>query len=654
MGREHELSRQAVFQITLLWAVNLKVGSIIRVGVLNSVYFIFAQQKPPGYQRCCCLRKMLFMIFRFFIFYFLFVGTGIESGGQSFAGRISRLESIDVDALDKKLDSVFSAFAMNTPGIAVTIMEKGRVVTKKAYGMASLEFSVPFSHNTIARLPYAEGREFISIAATMMEKEGLLSLTDKVRKYFPKLPEWSEPVTIRHLLKHSSGFDDEWAVLLLTQASMGNRFDVSQFLDLLYNQPGPGIVPGRGYMYCNSDFGLLRLILEKASGENLADWMKKRIFEPLEMKSTFLHDNKDEVIPGFAHEYYSEGGGRYIRWTSDKTSPGGNYFIATTAADMEKWARVHADTNSFASKAIQYLVKDAMLMPGKGRNYVFGIKESFEDGYTLITHQGVNNRPYISRVPSRDLSIIIIGNTDANYLLFHQSIMNWLLKIQKPPFVNKRFAKSPSTYSQAQLKQLAGRYFDVDTIGYESFTRDRKNLLQLVVHNDSLKWQLNSTTLIPLEKVSPYVFKDADYEAYLEFILPDDETHPVRIITHVYPYMKVFHHVKDTTALWTPSKEELVTLTGKYYSPHLDFYWTLVVNNDGKLIVKRPTIANVELVPETKDVFTLMVEKYPQSTPFEVFVKFHRDTLGMITHFTVADPRLMNHRFNRVQGGEVD
>ncbi len=570
----------------------------------------------------------------------------ISSVGQPPTNLKQGKVSINKADLDKRIDSLFSSYTKKTPGIAVTVLENGNMLIRKSFGMASLEFDVPFSHNTIVRLPYAEGREFIAIAAVMMENEGLLSLKDKVRQYFPKLPNWSESVTIRHLLNNRSGFVDEWAVLLLTQGSMENRFDVSQFLELLYNQPAPGIEPGKGYMYCNSDYGLLRLILEKASGENLAAWMKRKIFEPQGMTSTRLHDNKNEVIAGFAHEYHNEGRGRYNRWIGDKTSPGGNYYIATSAADIEKWAKLHADPDSYAAKAIQYLKKDAILMPGKGKNYVFGSREQSEDGYTLITHHGVNDRPYLSRFPLKGYAVIILGNTDANYVQFHQTIMNWLLGVKKQVIKLKQFTPTPTKYTKAQLQQLTGRYFDADTVGFESFTKDRKNGFNLIVHNDSLKWEINENTLIALVPVAPYVFKDPDYEAYMEFILPKTKNEPVKINTYLYPSNKIHYHIRDNSVLWTPSKNELLGFVGKYYSPHLDFYWTLLLDDEGRLIVKRPTIFDTELIAETKDVFTLMVDKYPNS-PFEVFVHFHRDALGQITHFTVSDPRLMHHRFDK-------
>ncbi|HEY0750041.1 MAG TPA: serine hydrolase domain-containing protein, partial [Chitinophagaceae bacterium] len=502
--------------------------------------------------------------------------------------------------------------------------------------------------SSIVRLPYAEGREFISIATIMMEDKGLLGLNDKVRKYFPKLPAWSDPVTIKDLLNHSSGFVDEWAVLLLTQASMNNRFDQSQFLNLLYNQPKPEIEPGKGYMYCNSDFGLLRLILENVSNENLSTWMQKNMFDPYGMKDTRLHDNKYEAIPNFAPFYYPIGRGKYNQWTIDKTSPGGNYHIATSLRDLEKWAAINRDKSSVPSKAINRLKQGAQLMPGIGKNYVFGIKEKELGDYNIIYHQGVNGHPYLSELPSKNLAVIMLGNQYANYPLFHQKIYEALLGIKSTKLAMKTFTPAPVKYTSAELKAFTGRYFDSeDTITYESFVKDRKNLLRVIVHNDSLKLDIGSGPFIPLIMYSPNVFKDPDYEAYLEFILPARKGEPVHMHTYVSQTNKVYYHIQDTSTLWTPSQKELAGFEGKYYSRHLDFYWTLMLNEDGKLVVKRPTIEDKQLYPETKDVFTLMVDKYPDDA-FEVFVAFHRDTNGKITHFTVTDPRLKGHRFDRI------
>jgi len=545
--------------------------------------------------------------------------------------------------LEAKLDSIFSSFNKSTPGIAVTVLQKGKVLAKKAYGLASLEFKVPFTHSTIVRLGYSVGREFIAITAVLMEKDGILNLNDKVRKHFPKLPEWSEPVTIKDLLNHQSGFIDEWDAFLLTQASMDNRVDKSQFLRLLYDQPRPEVEPGKGYMYSNSDYGLLRLIMEKASGEDLADYAKRKLFIPLGMRSTGFHNDKEEVVIGRAFDYVHLGGGRYRVDMSDKRSPGANYNIITTANDLEKWAAAHNNPESGIAKAKNRLLEKAILMPGGSKDYTFGYK-IIEDGKnSTIFHQGVGGITYLSRV--KDLSIITVVNSNSYNIEYHNQIRNYLLKTTAKPFVNKQFTRTHVTYTQEELKAFTGTYIDEDTTTFESFTKARKNIVHFTIVNDSLKWHYTKGEIRPLVYITDRVFKHPDFDTYIEF-LPTPQGYKLR--THVYTINKVFNHIKDDVVLWHPTKETLATFTGKYYSKHLDFYWTIVQDEQGKLVIKRPTIADKYLDPVSENEFLLIFENYSWA-PQESWVRFHKDAQGKVTHLTVSHPRLMHHRFDKVQ-----
>lgn len=549
--------------------------------------------------------------------------------------------SVNKTALDKKLDSMFSSFNKNTPGIAVTVLKNGKVLARKAYGLASLEFKVPFTHSTIVRLGYSAGREFIAITAVLMEKDGILNLNDKVRKYFPKLPEWSEPVTIKDLLNHQSGFIDEWDAFLLTQASMDNRVDKSQFLRLLYDQPRPEVEPGKGYMYSNSDYGLLRLIMEKASGEDLADYAKRRLFIPLDMTSTGFHNHKEDVVLGRAYDYDHVGSGRYKMKMNDKRSPGGNYHIITTANDLEKWAAAHNNPASDIAKAKNRLIEKALLMPGGSKDYTFGFK-IIEDGYnSTIAHQGVGGSPYLSRV--KDLSIITVDNANSNNGKYHKQIKDYLLKTAAEPFSNKQFKRTPVTYTHEELKAFTGKYIDEDTVTFESFTKVRKNLVEFSIVNDSLKWQYLKGEMRSLDYITDRIFKVREFDMYFEF-LPTLLGYKLRI--HVYYENRVVNFIKDTVSTWKPSNELLASFTGKYYSRHLEFYWTIVQDENDKLVIKRPTIADKVLEPETENEFLLIFENFI-GAPQESWVRFHKDTQGKVTHLTVSHPRLMNHRFDK-------
>jgi CubicO group peptidase (beta-lactamase class C family) len=510
------------------------------------------------------------------------------------------------------------------------------VIIKKNYGMASLEHHVAFTPQTLVRLPYSEGREFICIAAALMEKDGLLQLNDKVQQYFPQLPKWSSNVTIHDLLNHSSGFADEWATLSLTQASMANRLDKSQFLQFLYNQPTASVEPGKGYLYSNSDFGLLRLILEKASGLNLSDYTKRRVFQPLGMKDSRIHNDQEEVIPNHAFSYTVGENNTFKLWLKDKTSPGGNYFVLTSANDLEKWAAAYADPESFISAAVNRLRQNARVIPVlPGNNYVFGHKEKKLGAYTATVHMGVSEYPYLARVQEKKLAVIMLSN---------QFLPRWnLMNLVSTPTSTPDLTQEHVTIDQQQLELLAGMYKWNILLTFQSSV-PRKRFTSFVAGKGVLRVVYNVNDTLDLVQLSKNKFRDPDYPDIFIF----SQSHPdsvMRVVMYTYDGETILME-KLRSEMHKPVRHELQQLTGKYYSGHLDFYWTLILNEKDQLVVKRPTIADKVLEPWFDGDFLLMTDYGPYSS--ESWVRFYFDKNGNVTHFTVSHPRLMHHRFDKV------
>lgn len=549
--------------------------------------------------------------------------------------------------LEQKCDGLFADQNNNSsPGVAVIVIQNGKVLLRKAYGMASIEHQVPYTPQSVVRINYSEGREFISIAAVLMAEDEKLDLNDRVRKYFPDLPAWSDKVTIWDLLNHRSGFVDEWANLLLTQADMANRFDRSQFLRLLYTQPRPEIEPGKGYMYSNSDFGLLRLILEKASGEKLSAWMKRRMFEPLKMNSTRQFDDHLAVIPNFAHIYEDNGGGKVKVKHADKTSPGSNYYVATSADDLTLWAAAQSDETTDIAKATAKLLKYVRLMPNKKNHYIFGQTVTKIGEKTVVLHEGVNENLYLTRVPSEGLSIITLGNTYNNLADQNKAILNYILRTPKedepkPIFLTKRIA-----VSNEELAKYEGRYLLQDQTTWQSYVPIRRTD-DFFVADGVLKVRFSGDLVYSLVPVGKGIFymNEEGFGTQVTF----SQATPNSPFTAIVEFDDGFPSIrmKKETAIWSPTKAELLSFTGKYYSKHLDYYWTVALNADGKLIVKRPTIADMELLPDLKGEFRLTMEDRA-GHGFDCWVNFHPDAKGQVTHLTVHYPRLMDHRFDKI------
>ncbi|MGZ8553449.1 MAG: serine hydrolase domain-containing protein [Chitinophagaceae bacterium] len=575
-----------------------------------------------------------------------FVLLQIISFGQQASESIPIKSAVDIPGLNKKIASIFQSFNIKTsPGCAITILQNGKPIAKKAYGMASIELQVPFSHQSVVRIGYSEAREFISIAAVLMEKDGILSLNDKVRKYFPELPQWSEPVTIWDLLNHRSGFADEWSTLLLMHGAMSNRFDKEQFLRLLYTQPEPEIEPGKGYMYCNSDFGLLRLIMEKASGENLGDWIKQRIFDPLKMNNTRMQKNARDVVPNRATKYQNEGNG-FRHENVQKTSPGGNYFILTCADDLGKWSLAISDPGSEFNEAFKKLLENVRMIPGKKNHYVTGHSIDTINNHVVVIHEGVNGENYLSRIPSKGLAIITFGNMDGHgFSVQNKLLRDYVMNINKAPFSKPVFATKPITMAEAELKKYQGKYRRLNQVSWESYNELRK-FSDFFIENGKLKSRYNGNYVIELTPVGKDLFYyEEGFGMQLRFINSGD-TAPKRVAVEFDDGFPGETMEKEMGEEWQPSIEELKEFAGKYYSKHLDYYWNFVLNEQGKLVLKRATMPDAVVEPDGENQFHYIAEKGP-GNGFDQWILFNKNPAGKIIGLIVWSARVMHHRFDK-------
>ena len=554
-------------------------------------------------------------------------------------------QTIDKIRVEKLIDTIFKSFDNpRSPGAAVTVLQNGKVITKKNYGMANLEHSIPFTHQSPVRLIYSMGREFMCAGLSVMESEGLLRFDDKVRSYFPKLPEWSKDVTIQDLLNHRSGFDDEWSLLLLMHAEMRNRVDKEQLLTLLYNQPKPQVEPGKGYMYCNTDFALLRFVMEIASKQSLPDYLKKRLFAPLGMSSTFMNDDIEAVIPGFAESYY---GGNPIRKARFyKTSPGGNYRIVTTADDLEKWLIAIDDSSSVVAKAFVRLYQDAKPIPVMypERHYVFGHEWRSRDTTAYVYHGGVSESFFMFRIPSRRIAVIGFGNS-GNSIGATMQLADSLLPGKRVSMARfPVFPTEQAALKKDELAKYAGRYFEQNIKGYNSHIKSL-SFYDIKQEGDSLNFYYTSNASFPITAFGNGFFKSMEFSTLLKFTQSHPDSAMNLLISSFDGSEKKMLQREETKVKVT--KAYLQQFTGRFYSPHLDYYFRIVQNQEGQLIIKRPTLSDKTMEPYGENRF--FFEGDTGAYNFYTVATFTKNKKGEVDGFNLQDSRMMHHRFNKVK-----
>jgi CubicO group peptidase (beta-lactamase class C family) len=197
---------------------------------------------------------------------------------------------------ERAFEKITKTFVAPGPGCAAAVSLNGESVFEKAFGLADLEHDVPNTPQTIFESG-SVAKQFTAAALVLLQQDGKLSIDDPVRKYIPELPDYGAPLTIRHLLNHTSGIRDWGTVMSLTGAGRGDRV-VSQdlALDVITHQRALDFTPGAEYSYSNSGYNLAAIIVERVSKQKFADFLNERLFKPLGMNHSSIRDDYQRIV----------------------------------------------------------------------------------------------------------------------------------------------------------------------------------------------------------------------------------------------------------------------------------------------------------------------------------------------------------------------
>ncbi|GAH66925.1 unnamed protein product, partial [marine sediment metagenome] len=199
---------------------------------------------------------------------------------------------------DKKTDAVNKLFSQwdkkDTPGCALAIVKDGKIIYKQSYGLANLELNVPITPQSVFYIG-SVSKQFVTMCIAILDKHEKLSLDDDIRKYVPELPDYRHPITVRHLIYHTSGLRDYLTLLGIAGIDFGTYHE-DDVVELIAHQKELNFAPGEEYLYSNSGYFLLAVIVERASGKNFRKFAEQNIFKPLGMKNSHFHDDYRMLI----------------------------------------------------------------------------------------------------------------------------------------------------------------------------------------------------------------------------------------------------------------------------------------------------------------------------------------------------------------------
>ncbi len=311
---------------------------------------------------------------------------------------------------EAQVDEIFSPYDHTwTPGCAVGVIRDGEFVLRRGYGMANLEYGIALSPESVFRIG-STSKQFTAAAILLLAQEGKLSLDDDVRDHLPELHDFSTPVTIRHLMHHTSGYRDYLTLASLAGMRSDDYYTDDDLLEMLARQRELNFMPGDEYLYSNSGYWLLSQVVERASGKSLKEYGAEKMFAPLGMNSTHFHDDHTEIVPNRASGYAPTRDGFRISMTTLPMIGDGGVF--TTVDDLLRWDQNFYDSSVGGRELIEQMLSTGSLNDGEALSYASGLTVNTYRGLSIVSHGGsfVGFRAEMIRFADEHVSVICLCN----------------------------------------------------------------------------------------------------------------------------------------------------------------------------------------------------------------------------------------------------
>lgn len=346
---------------------------------------------------------------------------------------------------------------INVPGLSLAVVKDGKVIKSKGYGLANVELNVPATPNTVYQWASVT-KQFTAAAILLLADDHRLMLDERISIYLTNAPvAWSN-VTVRHLLNHTSGIKS-YTSLSGFFKDIRKDFTKEELIGRVRDLPLE-FEPGARWSYSNTGYFLLGLIIEKVSGHSYGDFLRERIFGPLQMKTARVNE-QFLIIPNRATGYASVSN----RWlTSEFVSPTQPFsagVLTGTIYDLAKWdAALYGDRLlSAANRKLMWT--PTRLNNGKTRDYGFGWELGELRGHRYVAHGGGIHgfSTYILRLLDDKLTVIALMNGAGNPTVLARGVANLYIPELLPASIKPQPDPDPALTKRLKecLHELAAK-----------------------------------------------------------------------------------------------------------------------------------------------------------------------------------------------------
>lgn len=319
------------------------------------------------------------------------------------------MPDIDPGRAQAALDAVAFELPLDSPGIVMGVVTGDGLVASHASGLASVEHRVPASESTrfyVASL----SKQFTAACVLLASDAGALDLGSRLSDWVPELPAWASRVEVTHLLAHSSGLPEYLELVQVSGRTQDDELSEELILALLSQVPVLTFAPGSQFVYCNTGYWLLGVVLHRATGTRLRAFADQHLFKPAGMLHSQYRDDRWEVLPGLADGYAPRDGGGFRRWRTcfDQVGDGG---VVTSLRDLARWeSHLLRDDSEWCALAAR-LAEPRPLVSGVVSDWRAGVLVGQHASFPIVMAGGTGfgYRAFSVRVPSRGVGVIALA-----------------------------------------------------------------------------------------------------------------------------------------------------------------------------------------------------------------------------------------------------
>ncbi|MEZ4772259.1 MAG: serine hydrolase domain-containing protein [Bacteroidia bacterium] len=521
------------------------------------------------------------------------------------------------------IDSIFQAWdKTNSPGCALAVIKDGEIAYSRGYGMADLEHGLAINPRTVFYIG-SVSKQFVAMCMLLLAEDGQISLDDDIHKYFPQLPDYGYPISIRNLIHHTSGIRDYLQLWEMSGRSYLDKVPEKEALEIICRQKNLNFEPGTRYLYSNSCYFMMALIVRKVTGKNLREYAQERIFGPLGMTSTQYYDDNRRLIPNRAFGYGEPVNGTFANMMMrfDLVGSGGIY---STVEDLYKWDQnfYHNQIGKQGQALIDQMLTNGRYKDGTELNYAFALENGKYKGLRTISHGGAlgGYRSGFLQFPDQRVSVIILSNLETfDPMGIAHEVADVVLEKNFLPEVPV-YQPKPISLSIEKLKAYTGFYWN-DWDG---------NSREIVLRDGVLYYNRGGQSESVLTPVGEGKFiMGADAAAITTVIFFDDHLEVIQgqeqptVLTRYEPFI--------------PTEKDLITYAGKYYAADIKDTVELVAL-ENKLQLVLADGQKLPLLPAMKDQFY---------HPYMGSMRFTRKNAKAVEGFTLDAGRVRNVWFGR-------